>query len=248
MLRRALFLALGFCVVTLPAAAQTRVYVAGDVFADITRFSRLTGPDPSLTLRGLPGDDVSAGGGARIGLLLSPAWSLELGADLGTTQITVETATIGPPILLPPTIPVTPTIPIRPPITFETRSSARFSAISVLIGYHPPAAGRIRPGFRGGVSIMHRRDAFTVGRSGVDFAVTSFPRIVNTNPTGGIVNVTTLALDEYTTVANVLTATLAAEAAVALSERAAVVPELRVHAGGLGAILLRPGVAVRWTF
>jgi hypothetical protein len=43
-----------------------------------------------------------------------------------------------------------------------------------------------------------------------------------------------------------LTATLGAEAAIDLSDQFAVVPEVRAHAGGLGGILLRPGVAVRW--
>jgi hypothetical protein len=52
--------------------------------------------------------------------------------------------------------------------------------------------------------------------------------------------------NEVTTVANGLTATLAAEAAIEASRHFAVVPEMRVHAGGLGGFVLRPGVGVRW--
>jgi hypothetical protein len=46
--------------------------------------------------------------------------------------------------------------------------------------------------------------------------------------------------------ANGLTATLAAEAAIEVSRHFAVIPEMRVHAGGLGGFVLRPGVAARW--
>jgi hypothetical protein len=244
LLPRTLFLCFSYCLIAQAAAAQTRVYVAGDLFADITRFSRLTAPEVEVspTLRGLPADDVSAGGGARIGAFFSPAWSLELGADLGATQTTMSTERIGPPILLSPPVPIT---SIIQPITFETRSSVRFSAISVLIGYHPPASGRIRPGFLGGISIMHRRETFIVASTSFIF---ESPR---PDVTGGLVPsvvVPSLRLNEYTATGNVLTATLAAEAAIVLSDRAAVVPELRVHAGGLGAILIRPGAAVRWRF
>jgi hypothetical protein len=55
-----------------------------------------------------------------------------------------------------------------------------------------------------------------------------------------------LITDEYRTVANGLTATLAAEAAIEVSRHFAVVPEVRAHAGGLGGIVVRPGVAARW--
>jgi len=51
---------------------------------------------------------------------------------------------------------------------------------------------------------------------------------------------------DLTTITNGLTATLAAEAAIEATCHFAVVPEMRVHAGGLGGFVLRPGVAARW--
>jgi hypothetical protein len=237
LIQRTFFLCVGLCFIAQPLWAQTRVYLAGDVFADITRFSRFIGPEPTGFSRAVPADDVTPGGGGRIGAFFSPAWSLELGVDLGTTQTNVRTVTLRGPIELP--------VFIRP-LTFEARSSIRFAATSVLIGYHPRASGRIRPGFRGGVSVMHTRHEFTVGTSGFDFDFTS------TGSTGlGVtspVGIASLSVNDYKTIGNVLTATLAAEAAITMFERFALVPELRMHAGGLGAIVLRPGVAVRWMF
>jgi hypothetical protein len=56
----------------------------------------------------------------------------------------------------------------------------------------------------------------------------------------------TLFTNDYTSVTYGLTATVAAEAAIELSRRFAVVPEMRALAGGLGGIVLRPGVAAQW--
>lgn len=50
-----------------------------------------------------------------------------------------------------------------------------------------------------------------------------------------------------TSVANDMAATLAAELSIALSSRAALVPEMRAHSFG-GRFILRAGVALRWFF
>jgi len=117
--------------------------------------------------------------------------------------------------------------------------STRFSAASVLAGYHPPARGRVRAGFRGGLSLM-RTERTSTSASSPSIRFTSIPGVPVPVP---IASVNTIAI---TTFGNGLTATLAAEAAIEASRHFAVVPEMRVHAGGLGGFVLRPGVAARW--
>jgi len=211
------------------ASAQTRIYVSGDLFAEITRMSRTTvTPDESgLSITG-PVDGVTAGGGGRVGAFFSPEWSLELGVDLARTISDARTLTVRLPAGL--------FFPFPPP-QYQSRTSARFSATSVLAGYHPPARGRIHTGFRGGISLMHTERVSTTAN--ISSVFTSLGRV----PAVPRISVLTT---EATTIGNGLTATLAAEAAIEASRHFAVVPELRVHAGGLGGFVLRPGVAARW--
>jgi len=211
------------------ASAQTRIYVSGDLFAEITRLSRTTvTPDESgLSITG-PVDGVTAGGGGRVGAFFSPEWSLELGVDLARTISDARTLTVRLPAGL--------FFPFPPP-QYQSRTSTRFSATSVLAGYHPPARGRIHTGFRGGISLMHTERVSTTAN--ISSVFTSLGRV----PAVPRISVLTT---EATTIGNGLTATLAAEAAIEASRHFAVVPELRVHAGGLGGFVLRPGVAARW--
>jgi hypothetical protein len=211
------------------ARAQTRIYVAGDLFAEIMRSSRTTSPDTLASgLDTSPRDGVTIGGGGRIGAFFTPAWSLELGLDVGKTVSETRTLSIRVPLGL--------TIPSSA-LQYQSRTSHRSSASSVLVGYHPPARGRIQAGFRGGVSFMRTERMFTNTTIGGTFSST-FPGLQA--PTISILT------DEYTTVTNGLTAALAAEAAIDVSGHFAIVPEARAHAGGLGGFLLRPGVAARW--
>lgn len=232
MVLRAVLLSAGLCLAAQPARAQTRVYLAGDVFADIVRPSRtlttLSSDFNSASLGAPPTETV--GGGARIGAFLSPEWSVEMSAGLGRTASDSRKA------LIP--VPAGISFPALPDI--DTRSNRRLAVVSVLIGYHPATHRRIRPGFRGGVGLSHSRTAYSVVTS-----ASIFPAVPG-RPTS--VPVVTFKTTEFTSIINGLTATLAADAAIELSQHAAVVPELRVHAGGLGAIVLRPGVALRWIF
>jgi hypothetical protein len=226
-MRGALFVCLALFGCVQSARAQTRVYVAGDLFAEIMRSSRTIAPD--IVASGVdtsPRDGVTIGGGGRIGAFFTPAWSLELGLDFGKTVTDERTLSIRVPLGL--------TIPSSA-LQYQSRTSHRSSASSVLLGYHPPPRGRIQAGFRGGVSFMHTERMFTNTTIGGTFSST-FPG----PPT------ISLLTDEYTTVTNGLTATLAAEAAIDVSGHFAIVPEARAHAGGLGGFLLRPGVAARW--
>jgi len=228
-MKRALFVYVALSValsLARAASAQTRIYVSGDLFAEITRMSRtmVTPDDLGLSNTG-PVDGVTGGGGGRVGAFFSPDWSLELGVDLGRTISHTQTLTVRLPAGL--------IFPFPPP-QYQSRTSTRFSATSVLAGYHPPARGHVRAGFRGGISLMHTERTSTNASIGSIFtSIGRVPRI-------------SVATTEVTTIGNGLTATLAAEAAIEASRHFAVVPEMRVHAGGLGGFVLRPGVAARW--
>lgn len=214
-----------------PARAQTRVYVAGDVFAEITRVSRTVTPEliDAQSSIANPDDGVSIGGGARVGAFFSPTWSLEVGFDRGKAIEEERTRSFGnpAPLIIPTAL-----------LEFTSRTSQSFAATSVLIGYHPVVRGRIQPGFRGGVSFMHAERTFTVASLG--------SISVSPGPGGILLPRISLLNNEISIVTNGLTATLAAEAAIDLMEHLAVVPEMRAHAGGIGGFLLRPGAAVRW--
>jgi hypothetical protein len=184
-----------------------------------------------VILSARPRDGVTVGGGGRVGAFFSPEWSLELGADFGRAISDAETVSFPSPTLglfIPP---------------FQSRTSTRFSATSVLVGYHPPPRGRVHVGFRGGVSLMRTERVATTSRISTTFVSRPLPTL----PGVGLVEpVTSVVTSGITTIAHGLTATLGAEAAIDVSRHFAVVPEMRVHAGGLGGFVLRPGVAARW--
>jgi Outer membrane protein beta-barrel domain len=236
-MRRALCISFSLAALAQPAWAQTRIYVSGDLFAEAPRFSRSTmSPDTFGTSDiTVPPDSVAIGGGGRIGAFLSPEWSVELGVDIGQKFDNTKTTTIsGVPGITP----------LPPSQTFTSETTNRYSATSVLLGYHPPASGRVHAGFRGGLSFMHRTSSYmnpTVSES------SAFPSVSTSFPPQ-LVTVITVTSTEYDNTLNVLTATVGAEAAVDVSHHFAIVPEIRVHAGGIGAILIRPGVSARWRF
>jgi hypothetical protein len=236
---RAVFACLALCACAQPARAQTRIYVTGDVFAEIARFSRATTSPEILAVvqDASPGDGVTIGGGGRIGAFFTPSWSLELGLDIGRTISEERTQSIRQLIgaIFPPFPPA--------PLQYQSRTSHRFSASSVLLGYHPPARGRIQAGFRGGVSFRQTERTFTTANT--SFSFSSLPTLPGGFPVVVDPRISVVTA-EYTTVSNGLTATLAAETAINVSDSFAIVPEIRAHAGGTGAFFLRPGIAVRW--
>ena len=234
-MKRALFLFLCLALFVAPSArAQSRVYVSGDLFAEITRMSQTTvTPDDIGLSNSAPVDGVTGGGGARVGAFFSPEFSLEFGVDLGKT--------ISDSRMLSVPIPAEMIFPFPVP-QFQSRTSTRFTAMSVLAGYHPPARGRVHAGFRGGISLMHTERTSSSASVSSSLVFTSIPPFTMIVPSRSVVT------RDLTTIVNGLTATLAAEAAIEASRHFAVVPEIRVHAGGLGGFVLRPGVAARWLF
>jgi hypothetical protein len=229
---RLLLIGLALCAGSLPASAQSRIYVSGDLFAEVTRMSRTSvTPEGLVVTSSPPADGVTAGGGGRVGAFLSPEWSLELGVDSGATISHTRTQPVALPILVG--------VPVAAP-QFQSRTSTRFGAASVLIGYHPPARGRIHAGFRGGVSLM--RTERTSTSASVSVTYPPFSPL----PGPSLLPVISVTTTEVMAILNGLTATLAVEAAIDMSRHFAVVPEMRVHAGGIGGFVLRPGVAARW--
>ena len=207
------------------ALAQSSVYVGGDVFADVRRVSGATGPNMTTL------DATAAGGGVRVGGFLAPRWSLELGVDVGGSaegNLSIEDSGL------------TPIVGLQPPFilfTIDEHVSTRVAATSVLVGYHPPARGRLRFGFRAGMSFMRSSSTVTI----TERFTAGDPRLF---PISGLPSSTTTT---SMSVADETAATVAGELAVALSQRAALVPEIRAHGFG-GRFILRPGVALRWSF
>jgi hypothetical protein len=233
-IRRALHACLVALACSQPAWAQTHIYVSGDLFADIRRMTRVVSPPDSGTIDTSSPDGVTGGGGARIGAFFSPEWSLELGVDAGKETSATTTVAIPLPAGLPVSLP-TP--------RFDSRTSGRFVATSVLIGYHPPARGRARAGFRGGLSVMRADSTFTSVSSTI-----IGPIIVSPSPLAPpviappTINVTT---SEIARVAYGMFATMAGEVAIDISSHFEVVPEVRAHVN-TSTLLVRPGVAARW--
>jgi hypothetical protein len=233
--RRALYACLAALACSQPAWAQTHTYVSGDLFADVRRMSRVTSPLDSGTIDTSPPDSVSVGGGGRIGAFFSPEWSLELGVDAGKETSATRTVSIPLPAGFPVAVP-TP--------RFDSRTSGRFVATSVLIGYHPRARARARAGFRGGLSVMRTDATFTSVSSSI---ITPFPVVTITSPLAPpvILQPITVTTNEIARVAYGMFATLAGEVAIDISSHFAVVPEVRAHVN-TSTLLVRPGVAARW--
>ena len=149
------------CTQAATARAQTSVYVSGAVFADLRRGSGETSPDPTTL------DTTTAGGGIRAGGFLAPRWSLELGVDIGgTSDVTTSLSPARLASLSPATLASSVDVFLGTgvsvvDVTLDRRVQTRVTATSVLLGYHPPARGRLQAGFKGGVSFVHTGNTVT---------------------------------------------------------------------------------------
>jgi hypothetical protein len=210
------------------ARAQPGIYVTGAVFADLRRGSGVTSPD-STTL-----DTTTAGGGVRVGAFLATRWSLELGVDAGASTdaaTSISSASLGSPL------DALGTGPSIVAVNFDRRVRTRVTATSILVGYHPPARGRLQAGFKGGMSFVHSDSTLT---STLGYRVTD-PRLapIVLLPAPTTTTTTSVNLD--------MAATVAAELAIALSTHAAIIPEVRALGFG-NQLILRPGACLRWSF
>jgi hypothetical protein len=127
-IRRFILSVLTILALTRPVFAQPGLFVNGEVFADLKRFSDDT-TSPSL-------DGTAFGAGARIGVALAPKWTVELGIDAGQSTTTVRDISL-------------------PLISRRIRTENQLIATSAVIGYHPQVTGRVVFGYLAGLTFMH---------------------------------------------------------------------------------------------
>ena len=235
-MRRVLLCCVVVCAAARPARAQTRVYVSGDLFAEMPKFSRVSMILDSFGTSDttVPPDSITIGGGGRVGHVSLAGVERRARRRPGAHHRQHEDddhrraagggaatdAAAGD----------------------VSQTTNGYGATSVLLGYHPTVDGRIHPGLLGGLSFMHRVSSYDSPNisTATTFVVTPPSQVP------ALATSLTVTSSEYDTTNNVLTATVGAEAAVDVTDHLSIVPEIRVHAGGIGSILLRPGVSVRW--
>ena len=218
------------------AHAQSSGYVGGAAFADIREF----GVSRDAVYYGTTdasANGAAAGGGLRIGTFLHPRISLEISVDAAAKK----TVDVSDPYLILATYPVG--------FAPDLKASAEFLTVGVTLGYHPPTTRRVHLGYRGGVAFI--RGVYRSPYPGYYAlaAVTSSIELPPPYPT-------TIYPPPFTMVTErQLSAglTLGMDAAVDVSKRIAVVPEIRLTTfsrpyDGPTVFLIRPGVGVRWTF
>jgi hypothetical protein len=208
------------------AHAQSDAYVAATAFADVRGFGSSR---DIVYYSGGDGDGslsgVAAGGGLRIGTFLHPRVSLEVSLDAGAKK-TVDVA--------------------YPAGTARSLSaSTEFFSAGATLGYHVPTRGRVHLGYRGGVAFI--RGTYRSPYPYYVLAAASSTTVAETLPTA-------IYLPPIITERRLATGlTLGMEAAVDLTKRIAVVPEIRMTTfsqpfDGPAVFLIRPGVGVRWAF
>lgn len=214
------------------AGAQTSGYISGAAFADIRQFGSTSSQSP-LFGEDYSRDAVGVGGGVRVGTWVHPRWTLEVGAEVATKT----TATFnGPVIAIFP-----------PPPAFNLRSSTSFVNVSAMVGFHSPTGRRVRLGYLAGFSFI--RASHTTDLPGFPFPTFEFDQ-------GLLGSLRTFFDQRSTTLSekrNSGAFTLGFEAAIDMTSRLAVVPEVRAStfstsASGPSTFLIRPGVSVRWKF
>ena len=222
-------------------SAYAQVFASGAAFADIKRFS---GDSSNSTL-----DGTAFGGGARVGMFVTPRWSVEVGVDMGaqTTKTMTRTLPIG---LAIPQIPIG---LVPPAFSIQSHSSSRLIATSVMLGFRPATTGRVHPEMLGGLTFAH----FTRTVDAIVPTVLT-PRLVfGSDASTAFSEVTfltqSLVARPHELVDNVPAATVGFNLAFDLTRHLALVPEVRAHvfslnSEGPSAFVLRPGLAVRWMF
>jgi hypothetical protein len=125
------------------AGAQSRVFVGGDLFGDVKRFS---GDPTTNTL-----DGTAIGGGVHLGAYITPHWNLRvaLGVEKGTTH--------SAPIPINVLFPVA-DIPIS---SLRSEVTNRIISTSVMLGYQFPLGSRASCGALGGMAFLHVRRAYS---------------------------------------------------------------------------------------
>ncbi len=218
--------------------AQSSAYVTATGYVDIKRFGTSGGVIyyyPYGNNYSL--DGTAAGGGLRIGTFLHPKWTLELSVDgEGSTKLSVPN-------------PYGAVIAIYPPIRFpDLNASSQFLTVSTTIGFHPAPHGTLKLGYFAGFSLVRSKY-----RSDLD-TILPLAATVLASPSTAPVPIPTELLvrpTPVTQITNTSGAVLGLEAAIALTKRLAIVPEVRALTFSLrgdGVFLIRPGFGIRWSF
>ena len=233
-------------------SAQAQVFVSGAAFGDVKRFS---GDPSNSTLNG-----TAFGGGARVGMLVTPRWSIEVGVDVGASTTKTMSRSIGR--LTQPisadlaALGLTSSFPIGilPPVfSFQSHTTNRLIATSVMLGFRPATTGRVHPEFLGGLTFVHFTRTFdTSGPTPLASGVVWSGSTTSLSQVSYIISPAPVVRPQKA-VDNVPAAAVGFNLALDLTRHLALVPEVRAHAfslngGGPSAFVLRPGLAVRWTF
>ena len=239
MIRRVVVAAavVGFSLLALvvPALAQPE---AGTVFVNIAGLAVIN-DGPTLTgLGGRAGADddgrTVAGGTIGVGVHLTPRVSFR--TEWSTTaELRTETSSRSG-VPLTSSLSFGPSLPPFPTTTVvDTRSTSRSRATAVfsLLGYHFTGR-RVSLDLTGGLGLVRRSL-----RSSYETRFTA--------PTLGAGFLPVPSTTEIKSASYHAVAVVGADAAVAVTGRLAVVPQVRAYVLG-GALSLRPGVGLRWTF
>ena len=225
-----------------PASAQNAGYVGGLVFADIREF----GSSSAVPYYGnqFSLDATGVGGGLRVGTVLHPRWTLELSAEAASkTMVDLDD---GVRILIYPPLP-----------PFNFRASARFVTVTTSLGFHQPAMGRVRLGYRAGFSFV--RGSYKSDYPGYPIPADIFRGAATADFVISGITVSSIStLPQFSTRTitqehNAGALALGFESAIDVTQRVAVVPEVRALVfsapyNGPGVFLIRPGIGVRWKF
>lgn len=217
-----------------PAVAQPE---AGTVFVSLAGLAVIEdGPTFTNFDRALAGNDAGtvAGGTLGVGVHLTPRVSFR--AEWSTTaELRDETTAIN-------TLPLTTSFAFGsalssfpPTLIVEARTATRrrSTAVFSLLGYHF-AGRRVSLDLMGGLGLVHR-------------SLRSSYETRTTAPTRGAAFLPVPSTSETKSAAYHAVAVVGADAAVSVTSRLAVVPQVRAYVLG-GALSLRPGVGLRWTF
>ena len=205
-----------------PAVDAGTVFVGASGFADIRRA-------PTTALQNGPDDDASGtapGGALALGVYLTPRLSVRAEWSLSDTLSLDRDSRIYPyaveDLVFGGLSPVGLLVPQG--ITEERDVKAGFA----LIGYHL-GAGRVSIELLGGIGLVNEQVTTITEIQLPDFAGVPDFR------------------SEYSTSAHHAVAVVGADASVSLASHAALVPQVRVYALN-GALQVRPGLGLRWTF
>lgn len=213
-----------------PAADTGTVFVGLSGFADMRRA-------PTSEVQNGPDDDASGtapGGALALGVHLTPRLSVRAEWSLSDTLSLERNSPVYPYAVEDlvtrglgrlPAIALSSTSLLVPQQTTEQRD---VKAGLALLGYHL-GAGRAQIELLAGLGLVNEK-VTTI----TEIQLPNLPRVPNYR-------------SEYSTSAHHAVAVVGVDAAVALTARAALVPQVRVYALN-GALQVRPGLGLRWTF